>query len=157
MLRPHLNAPWVHRLLRKIGFVNVIRCHRLPHSRYTSAFGDDYILISIGNYNPRCWMTFKHTTPLFINWDPTQVRRFELCAICYQRLFHPPSSTSSCDSPSSSTSFSFQGAETPRPGYAQTTTSVTEHHDTTASPTSTRSELEGSAWNMVAALGSITS
>ena len=49
----------------------VIRCHRLPHSRYTSAFGDDYILISIGNYDPRCWMTFKHTTPLFINWDPT--------------------------------------------------------------------------------------
>ena len=65
----------------------VIRCHRLPHSRYTSAFGDDYILISIGKYDPRCWMTFKHTTPLFINWDPTQVRRFKLCAICYLYYF----------------------------------------------------------------------
>ena len=49
--------------------------------------------------------------------------------------------------------FLFQGTETPRPGYAQTTASVTKHYDTTTSPTSTCSELEGSAWHMVATLG----
>ena len=49
-------------------------------------------------------MTFKHTIPLFLGWDPTLVRRFKLCAIFYRRPFHQPSPTISCDFPPSSTS-----------------------------------------------------
>ena len=110
LLRPHLNAPWVHRLLRKVGFREHLvdfRRHSLssPTSLvYTNVFDDDYIRIFNGNYDLKCWMTFKRITPLSISWDPTQAHRSRPCETYCRRLFLPLSSTTSCDSPSSSTS-----------------------------------------------------
>ena len=78
---------------------DVIHCHLPPHSGYTNVFDDDYIQIFNGNYDLKCWMTFKRITPLFISWDPTQARRSRPCETYCRRLFLPLSSTTSCDSP----------------------------------------------------------
>ena len=135
----------------------VIRCHLPPRSGYTNVFDDDYIQIFNGNYDLKCWMTFKRITPLFISWDPTQARRSRLCETYCRRLFLLLSSTTSYDSPSSSTSLSFEGTEAAHPGNAQTTAPITKHCDTTTSPTSTCTELESSAWHVVTTLGRFAS
>ena len=50
---------------------DVIRCRLPPPSVYTNAFDDDYIRIFNGNYDPTCWMTFKHITRFSIPPPPS--------------------------------------------------------------------------------------
>ena len=76
----------------------------VAHLVYTNVFDEDYIRIFNGNYDLKCWMTFKRITPLSISWDPTQAHRSKPCETYCRRLFLPLSSTTSCDSPSLSTS-----------------------------------------------------
>ena len=157
MLRPHLNAPWVHRLLRKMGFREHLvdfRRHSLSsptslslHKRFRRRLHPDLhrqlrpeMLDDIQAHYSTLYQLGSNTGAPFqamrdlfsAAFPPTQLYYFLRLSVFVNEPFRSKAQKL----------------------LAQMTTSATKHHDSTASPTSTRSELEGSAWNMVAALSS---
>ena len=110
LLRPHLNAPWVHRLLRKVGF----REHLVDFRRHSLSSPT-----SLGlrkrfrrRLHPDLQRQLRpemlddiqaHYSILYISWDLIQAHRSKPCVTYCRRLFLPLSFTTFCDSPSLST------------------------------------------------------
>ena len=103
MLRPHLNAPWVHRLLRKIGFREHLvdfRRHSLSsptslslHERFRRRLHPDLHR----QLRPEMLDDIQaHYSTLYRLGSNTGAS-FQSMRDLFRRPFHPPSSTISCD------------------------------------------------------------
>ena len=73
-LRPHLNAPWVYRILRKIGFREHLVDFR-RHSISLAAQAANFILACVASFAHRPWVIFRLT--LWIEKTHSQIQPVE--------------------------------------------------------------------------------
>ena len=163
LLRPHLNAPWVHRLLRKVGFREHLvdfRRHSLSsptslglHTRFRRRLHPDLqrqlrpeMLDDIQAHYSTLYQLGSNTGASFqamrdllsAAFPPTQLYYFLRLSVFVNEPFR-----------SKAQKLLAQVMRKRAP--------ITKHFDTTTSTASTCTELESSTWHVVTTLGRFTS
>ena len=162
MLRPHLNAPWIHRLLREIGFREHLvdfRRHSLSsptslslHKRFRRRLHPDLHRQLRPEMLDGIQAPYSTLSRLGSNTGaPFQTMR-DLLSAAFPSTQLFPAALLLCQR-----AVPLQGSEASYPGLAQARTPGPNHHDTIiTTSTSTCSRLESQTRNLVATAGGIS-